>query len=521
MGFCTLQVLKVRQPVFLPSINRTLFWYLSRRHPVLDRAFAHPNEHQSLEFQWLLARGSQSVYGALNGFDKIQTEEAWRNEVPLVEYDQLLPYIEDAMAGAPDRLWPGSVACFAKSSGTTSTRSKFIPITRDSLVRNHYAAGHDLLAMYQRWAPNTRLFEGKSLRLAGHVLPHPEFPARTGDLSAILTQNLPFWAKWRSSPNMAVALLEDWDDKMERTVDQVLHENITSLFGVPSWLLVLLRRVREKAGVEDLHQLWPNLELFAHGAINLAPYRDSFESLFPGNRLHYLESYNATEGYFAVQDRSGVPGMALLTNRGVYFEFIPMSAYRGTNSDAVGLGDVEVGETYAVVISTAGGLWRYLPGDTVRFVSTAPYRIEFAGRTRLYINAFGEEVILDNAEKAMALACSESNAELCDYTAAPWHGTSGNGGHEWLVEFHREPQSMDGFIQTLDRALRELNSDYDSKRTDGLILALPRVHVAPKGLFERWMREKGKLGGQNKVPRLWNDRTHLESLLELRNRIQE
>lgn len=507
--------------MFLPPINRALFWYLSRRHSVMDRAFAQPLEHQHREFHWLLERGSQSVYGALHGFDKIQTEEAWRNEVPLVEYDHLLNYIEDAMAGAPDRLWPGFVSCFAKSSGTTSTRSKFIPITRESLIRNHYAAGHDLLAIYQQWVPNSKLFEGKSLRLAGHVLPHPEFPILAGDLSAILTKNLPFWAKWRSCPSTDVALLEDWDLKIERTVDRVLDEKITSLFGVPSWLLVLLRRVREKAGVEDLHQLWPDMELFAHGAMNLAPYRDSFDALFPNSRLRYLESYNATEGYFAVQDRSGTSGMALLTNRGVYFEFIPMSAYRGTNSVALGLADVEVGETYAVVISTAGGLWRYLPGDTVRFVSTAPYRIEFAGRTRLYINAFGEEVILDNAEKAMARACSESQAELCDYTAAPWHGTAGNGGHEWLVEFHREPRSLDAFIHSLDRALREINSDYDSKRIDDLVLALPRVHVAPSGLFERWMRERGKLGGQNKVPRLWNDRTHIESLLELRRRFKE
>ena len=507
--------------MFLSSINRALFWSLSRRNPTLNRAFQEPLQHQYLEFRWLLDRGAQSIYGALHGFDKIQTEDAWRQEVPLVEYDQLLPFIEDAMGGAPDRLWPGTVEWFAKSSGTTSTRSKFIPITPDSLKRNHYAAGHDLLAMYQQWSPQSKLFEGKSLRLAGSVQLHPEFPIRMGDLSAILTENLPFWAKWRSAPPVKVALLEDWDLKMERTVDEVLHENITSLFGVPSWLLLLLRRVREKAGVEDLHQLWPNLELFAHGAMNLAPYRASFEALFPGKQMHYLESYNATEGYFAVQDRSEIPGMALLTNRGVYFEFIPMSAYRGTDSTAVGLRDVEVGETYAVVISTAGGLWRYLPGDTVRFVSTAPYRIEFAGRTRLYINAFGEEVILDNAEKAMARACSQWNATLSDYTAAPWHSSSGNGGHEWLVEFHRAPQSVEGFTLTLDRSLRELNSDYDAKRTDDLILALPRVHVAPTGLFERWMREKGKLGGQNKVPRLWNDRTHLESLLELRNRFRE
>lgn len=518
MGFRTLRCVKVRQPVFLPSLNRSLFWFLNRRKPALLEALQNPLVHQALEFEWLLHRGQRTVYGALHDFSRIRTYESWQSEVPLVEYEHLVPYIEDAMAGAPDRLWPGTVQRFAKSSGTTSTRSKYIPITQDSLDRNHYAAGRDLLTMYGSWNPHSRLFEGKSLRLAGNLEPHPEFGVPTGDLSAFLTQHLPVWARWRSSPDVDIALLKDWDVKMDRTIEAVMKENITSLFGVPSWLLVLLRRVRERAGVEHLHELWPNLELFAHGAMNFSPYRPSFESLFPSEKMNYLESYNATEGYFAVQDLPGSDGMALLPHRGIFFEFIPMSAYRGVDSTALPLSAVEPGETYAVVISTAGGLWRYLPGDTVRLVSTAPYRIQFAGRTRLFINAFGEELILDNAEKALSQACAECRVTVSDYTAAPWHGPSGSGGHDWLVEFHRAPESVDRFAASLDRALRATNSDYDAKRTDDLILAPPRITVAPVGLFEGWMREKGKLGGQNKVPRLWNDRTHLDSLLELMNR---
>lgn len=507
--------------MLLAPLNRALFWHLSRRIPALDQALAQPLEHQRSEWEWLMSFGRRSQYGEAHRFSSLHTPQAWRNEVPLVEYDELLPWIEKAMDGASDQLWPGQANWFAKSSGTTSTRSKFIPVTHESLHRNHYASGQDLLALYQRWEPQSRLFEGKSLRLSGHLNGHPNSLISCGDLSAILTKNLPSWASWRSCPNLEVALLEDWDEKINRTLEQALQENVTSLFGVPSWLLVLLRRAKETTGANNLYEIWPNMELFAHGAMNFSPYQASFEALFPGNRLRTLESYNATEGYFAVQDLPGDLGMALLPHRGIYFEFIPMSAYRGVDSQAVGLEEVELGETYAVVISTPGGLWRYMPGDTVRFTSLRPYRIAFAGRTRLFINAFGEELILENAEKAMARACAEWKCTLVDYTAAPSPMDAGSGCHEWLVEFHEAPSSMEGFTQTLDQHLREVNSDYDSKRLDDLILAPPRLHEAPAGLFEKWMRSKGKLGGQNKVPRLWNDRTHLDSLLDLAKRIQE
>ena len=490
-------------------------WRLSSRIPRLQEMRDNPIAAQQLVFRELMTQVALTDFGREQGLTSDSTYEEFASQVPITNYDKLYPWIERSIRGEANVLWPGVTRWFAKSSGTTAAKSKFIPVSRESLEENHFKAGRDLLAFYSEQVPDSQLYDGLSLRLGGsskinELNEHSYY----GDLSAIMIDNLPLWASWRSTPSHDLALMDEWEAKIEKIAQQVARQNVTSLFGVPSWMLVLLRRVLEIRGETSLEAVWPNLELFVHGGVAFTPYESAFEAILPrGTRK--LETYNASEGFFAVQDRLDDPGMLLMLEHGIFYEFVPMADFNGSDSRAIPLSEVKMGINYALIISTNGGLWRTIVGDTVQFTSLAPYRILITGRTRLFINAFGEELMIDNAERAVAEACRKTGAQVDEYTAAPWWAAAGEagGGHDWLLEFRIPPYSIDAFAQALDTALKASNSDYEAKRYKSMVLQPPRVHVAAPGTFHNWLKSKGKLGGQHKVPRLMNDRSLIEELL--------
>jgi hypothetical protein len=405
------------------------------------------------------------------------------------------------------------VEWFAKSSGTTSDRSKFIPVSQESLDQNHYQASKDVLTMYYLHHPESDLLTGKGLVIGGsHQIAQLNEQVRLGDLSAVLLQNTPFWGQWLRTPELSIALMDEWETKIEALAQSTITENVTSLSGVPTWTLVLLRRILEITGASHIKQVWPNLELYFHGGVSFAPYRQQFEQLI-GEPIHYLEMYNASEGFFAAQSHADEDGMLLLLNHGIFYEFMPVEEYGKPSPQTIGLADVEIGKNYALVISTTGGLWRYLVGDTIQFTTRFPFRVKVSGRLKHYINAFGEEVIVDNTDRALAMACAQTGAVVNDYTAAPVYFSAGqNGAHEWLVEFEQPPADLAHFAHVLDDCLRQLNSDYDAKRHKDIALRQLILQAVPKGTFNQWLRSKGKLGGQHKVPRLSNERTLLEEI---------
>ena len=497
-------------------ITDLIVWRLKGRLARMRRMMEDPLTVQREQFDMLMHRGAKTAYGQAHGIESGISPMSYSQRVPIINYESLTPWIDRTMKGEQGLLWDGTIAWFAKSSGTTAARSKFIPVSRESLDDNHLAGGRDLLALYTAQCEDSRLFDGLSLRLGGSTkINDLHGVSYFGDLSAIMIENLPFWAEWRSTPSHEVALLEEWEEKIERIISQVIKQNVTSLFGVPSWMLVLMRRVLENRGVKHLSEVWPNLELFVHGGVSYTPYHAPFEAILPKQRFSRMETYNASEGFFAIQDDLRQPGLLLLLDHGIYYEFIPMDDFHGRNSSlALPLSDVVCGVDYAMVISTVGGLWRYIVGDTLRFVSLAPYRVEISGRTRLYINAFGEELIMGNAEKAMNQACQATGASIKDYTAGPsFMEGNKSGAHEWLIEFTTPPSSLTAFREALDGSLRELNSDYDAKRHKDLVLRMPIVHMMSGDTFHNWLKSKGKLGGQNKIPRLSNDRKLIEEII--------
>jgi hypothetical protein len=434
-------------------------------------------------------------------------------------YEQLYPELEKALRGQPDVLWPGPAPRWqAKSSGTTNARSKFIPLTREALHHNHYRAGRDMLALATHLYPQHRLLQGKTLSLGGTHGLSPFGPAaRAGDVSALIMQSLPGWAEYLRTPPLPLALLDEWEEKIERIARHVLRQDVRVLAGVPTWMLVLLRRVVALAGAQHIAEVWPHLGLFLHGAVAFGPYRELFQQLIPSAHMRYLEIYNASEGYFALQDEPGAPDLLLLLDHGIYYEFLPATEFASSDPRPIPLEAVEIGPSYALVISTSAGLWRYLVGDTVRFTSLRPYRVRITGRTKHFLNAFGEEVVIENAEAAIAAAASATGVQVRDFTAAPIYfgaGAASRGGHEWAVECAGPPPADPGrFAEILDHTLRQLNSDYDAKRHRDLALGPPRVHLVPAGTFEAWLRRQGPLGGQRKVPRLSNARDVLEAVL--------
>jgi len=479
----------------------------------------YPHDVQDELFRKLIRTAKQTEFGKEYGFKEISSLGSFRRNVPISTYEDIFPYINRLMHGEQNLLWPTETKWFAKSSGTTNARSKFIPVSPEALEDCHFKAGKDMLSIYVNNHPDTKLFAGKGLSVGGsHQLNQfdPSESSYFGDVSAVIMQNLPLWAEIVRTPSLEIALMDKWEEKIEKMAQETADENVTNLAGVPTWTLLILQRVMEMKGAKDITEVWPNLEVFFHGAVSFAPYRQLFKNLIPSDSMRYVESYNASEGFFGIQDTSSEDEMLLMLDYGIFYEFIPMSEYESDNPTTLGLDQVEIGKNYALVISTNAGLWRYKIGDTVRFTSLNPYRIKISGRTKHFINAFGEEVIVENAEAAITEACKQTDAIIDNYTAAPIYLEIGEkGGHEWAVEFIKPPSDIETFKTVLDNTLRKINSDYDAKRYQDLALAPPVIRSLETGTFYRWMKSRDKLGGQNKVPRLSNNREYMDSILKL------
>lgn len=477
----------------------------------VERFRRRPAETQRKELERLLRECARTEFGRRYGFGEIRTPEAFAQRVERFDYTSFKPYVERMMAGEADVAAPGRVRWFARSSGTTSERSKYLPVTDVSLWRCHTRGLRDVATLYVGQYPSTRVFEGKTLTLGGTCSKSGGIVV--GDLSALLVERTPFWSGWFRTPRRETALLADFDEKVERICRECASERVTAFAGVPSWNLALLRRMVEYTGRRNLCEVWPHLELFAHGGVGFEPYRAAFRELIPSAGMHYMETYNASEGFFAIAEEPGRQEMLLMLDYGTYYEFLPTDRL-GDPTAAVPLEGVQTGVNYAMIITNCNGLWRYMIGDTVQFVSTSPYTIRITGRTKHYINAFGEEIVIDNAESAMHDACTATGAEVAEYTVAPVYmeGRS-KGAHEWVVEFRTPPVSLPKFTQAVDEGLKRVNSDYEAKRFKDTTLTEPKITVVPAGTFEHWLRAHGKVGGQNKVPRLYNDRTYAEELI--------
>ncbi|QQR87681.1 MAG: GH3 auxin-responsive promoter family protein [Flavobacteriales bacterium] len=496
-------------------VNALFSFLIKKRLQQIDLFRTHPHQAQLEVFHQLLRQARYTEWGRLHGYEDIKTVDTFRERVPLQDYEQVKPWVARLRAGEQNLLWPTDTKWFAKSSGTTSDRSKFIPVTRESLEDCHYRGGKDLIALHYSMNPASKLFMGMNLTVGGSSSIEQWRPdAYSGDLSAIIIRNLPFWVEMRRTPSIEVALLENWEEKIEKMARATLREDVSCIAGVPSWTLIILRRILELTGKKNIMEVWPNMELFMHGGVSFKPYRAQYVELFPGNSVNYLESYNASEGFFGITDEKGSNDLLLMLDYGIFFEFLPVEELHREQPRTVLLHEVELGRQYAIVISTNAGLWRYMPGDTVRFTSTSPYRIQVSGRTRSFINAFGEELIVENADHAVAAACQATGAVVSEYTAGPvYMDLTGHGAHEWAIEFEHAPLDLNMFVDVLDEKLRQQNSDYDAKRHGDRVLARPVVHAVEPGTFHQWMKERNKLGGQNKVPRLANDRTWLDQLL--------
>lgn len=491
--------------------------FIKGRESSLRRHYTEPLALQEKVFSQLIHYGASTQFGRQYGFRHIRSRDDFARKVPVQAYESLFPWFQKVLRGEPSVLWPGRVSWFAKTSGSTNDRSKYIPITREALYQCHYRAAKDALAIYFIHKPNSRLFDGKGFILGGSSAIHPEFKGiRTGDLSAVLMHNSSWLSRWLRVPSNKVALLGDWEKKMAVLVKLLPRFSVTSLSGVPSWMLVLLEKILESRRAFTLEAIWPQLELFIHGAVNFEPYRERFRAIFGNLPVHFLETYNASEGFFAIQDIPDSDQMLLLLDHGIFYEFVPLDKIHEPFPPAYHLGEVKTGITYAMVISTNGGLWRYLIGDTVRFTSLHPFRIRIAGRTKHFINVFGEELMVENAERAISECARKFGVTVLNFTAGPMYMKVGSpGAHEWLLEFAEEPPPLDAFGQALDQALRQLNSDYDAKRVGDYALGPPILHAVPKGTFDRWLKLKNRLGGQHKVPRLSNERTILEEIRQL------
>ena len=464
-------------------------------------------------WQDLIASGQYTEFGRQFHFSEIQSLKDFKAKVPLQDYSSLKPYIERMMNKEENVLWNTPINWFAKSSGTTSDKSKFIPISDESLKENHYKASKDVLSLYYISHPESDLLTGKGLVIGGsHQISNVNDDVHYGDLSAVVLQNSPFWSNWMRTPDLSIALMDEWESKIEKLAANTIKENVTSISGVPTWTLVLLKRILEITGKQTISEVWPSLELYMHGGVSFTPYKEQFKKII-GKEISYLEMYNASEGFFGADEIPGDEGMLLFVDHGIFMEFMPVSEYEKPEPLTLGLQDVELGKNYAPVISTNGGLWRYLLGDTIQFTSLKPFRIKVTGRLKHFMNAFGEEVIVDNTDKALAVASERSGAVVNDYTAAPvYFSDTANGAHEWLVEFETEPADLNEFTIELDKALQQVNSDYEAKRHKDIALRRPVLHILKKGVFSQWLKEKGKLGGQHKVPRLSNDRKFIEEI---------
>ncbi len=497
-------------------LSKAISFIARLRYRRIHNWINNPAAAQRQELQSLISAAQYTVFGKKYNFNNLFTIKEFKKRVPLHEYNDMRPYIERMMAGEENVLWNTPVTWFAKSSGTTNDKSKFIPVSEESLKENHFRASKDVLTKYYNNFPGSDLLTGKGLVVGGsHQLTMLNDQIQFGDLSAILMQNSPFWGQWLRTPELSIALLDEWENKIEKLAQVTSQENVTSLAGVPTWTLLLLKRILQITGKKTIKEVWPNLELYINGGVSFVPYKDQFTKII-GGAINYLEIYNASEGFIAGQEKPDDNGLLLFTEHGIFYEFLPVEEYGKKQPKTLGLKDVKLLANYAIVISTTGGLWRYVMGDTISFTSLNPYKIKITGRLKHYMNAFGEEVIIDNADKAIAAAALSSGAIVTDYTAAPVYFTEqSNGAHEWLIEFEKEPDNLNSFAKALDAALKNLNSDYEAKRQKDIALRMPVIHSLPPGTFTEWLRTKGKVGGQHKVPRLSNERKVVEELKKI------
>jgi hypothetical protein len=501
----------------MPIINSIVSWLNVKRIYNIELFRKYPYNVQKETFGKLVSFAAETDWGLKHDYHDDMSIQEFQEKVPIQTYDEIKPYVERLRNGEQNLLWPTEIKWFAKSSGTTNDKSKFIPVSNESLEDCHFRGGKDVLALYTNNFPETNVLKGKALTLGGsHQINNFSNQSYYGDLSAILIENLPFWSTFIKTPSQKIALLSEWEEKLEKLTIHTINENVTNIAGVPSWVLVLIKYILDYTGKNNILEVWPNLELFTHGGVSFTPYREQFKQMIPKSNMHYMETYNASEGFFGIQDDPSSDDMLLMLDYSIFYEFIPMENIDDPHPPVFTVKDVELNKNYAILISTNSGLWRYMIGDTIYFTSLFPHKFKISGRTKHFLNAFGEEIIIDNAEKALFTACEKTHAAIHEYTAAPiYMGEGIKGTHEWIIEFDKSPDNDSIFRESLDLELQKINSDYEAKRYKNITLEAPHIHFAPKGTFYKWFQKKGKLGGQNKMPRLSNDRKYVEELLTI------
>lgn len=504
----------------LTIINSFASWVLKQRIHQIELFLKYPNEVQEELLMNLLQSARNTVLGKKYDYGSITSYARFADQIPISTYEELQPLIERTRQGEQNVFWETPIKWFAKSSGTTNAKSKFIPVSNEALEDCHYKGSKDLLCLYLNNNENSELFTGKSLRLGGSSQIYEDNNTFFGDLSAILIENMPIWAEFSSTPSNKISLMHQWETKIGAIINETKRENVTSLAGVPSWMLVLLNKMLTEAGKENLFDIWPNLEVYFHGGVNFDPYREQYKSILPNKDFKYYEIYNASEGFFAIQDLNNSNDLLLMLDYGIFYEFIPMDTFGSANQKVLRLADIELHKNYAIVITTNSGLWRYLIGDTVRFTSLNPFKIRVTGRTKHHINVFGEELMVENTDQAIAKACLLTQAEVIDYTVAPiFMIDKEKGAHEWMIEFKKKPEDIAVFRTILDETIQSLNSDYEAKRYNNMTLNPLVINVARENLFYDWLKDRDKLGGQHKIPRLSNQREYLEQLKSMQIKI--
>tara|TARA_B100001758_G_C18409260_1_gene614398 strand:- start:612 stop:2153 length:1542 start_codon:yes stop_codon:yes gene_type:complete len=504
---------------YLSVKNSILSTIIKKRINKISYSIQNPLETQDIVLKELLKKGKRTHFGNEHNMSTINNYNEFRDNIPIRTYEEIYQYIERIMSGEKNVLWPGNVKWLAKSSGTTNSSSKYIPITNDSLHYCHFKGGKDMLALYTNNFPNRNIYNGKGLMLGGNI--NKSKTIHNGDLSAILIKEFPFWVSYHRVPDINTALMSNWEEKIEKITNQAIKENITNITGVPSWMLILLKNILQKSNKKNLLELWPNIEVYMHGGVNFKPYKKLFEELIPTKKMNYLEGYNASEGFFAIQDQKNSKGLLLMLDYGIFYEFIEIEKYRLEEYETILLEEVKLSKEYVMVITTNAGLWRYIIGDVIEFVSVNPYRINIIGRTSAYINVFGEEVIVNNTDEALFLTCRDLGIIAKEYTVAPIFINNSAGKHQWLIEFESRPENINLFKRKLDSNLQKLNSDYAAKRSNELIMGIPDIILLEKDEFYVWLKTKGKLGGQHKIPRLSNSRKVIEEILEIKRSFQQ
>ena len=505
----------------MPILTSIISWLNVKRISEIELMRKYPHNVQEETFFKLIEKAKDTIWGKDHNYENIRSLDDFQKNVPLQDYEDIKPYINRLRDGERDLLWPGEIKWFAKSSGTTSDKSKFIPVSSEALEECHFQAGKDNIALFASRNPDTEIFSGKTLILGGsHNINNFTNQSYYGDLSAVLIQNLPFWAEFIRTPSIQTALMDKWDDKIDKLTEEAINVNVTTLAGVPSWMLVLAKNILKVTGKKTLKEVWPNLELFSHGGVSFTPYKEEFDRLIGYENMKYVETYNASEGFFSIQDSNDDNSMLLMLDYGIFYEFIDTNEIGNESCTIIGIKDVKLNVNYALIISTNSGLWRYEIGDTIKFTSLFPHKIKVTGRIKHFINAFGEELIIDNAEQAVQKACQDSGAVIIEYTACPiYMSNNQKGAHQWLFEFSKNPIDMEFFMEILDNKLKDLNSDYEAKRFKDISLEQPKYNILKEGVFYAWLKNKDKLGGQHKIPRLANHRQYVEELLSLQDSI--